>query len=140
MSASKVFGWVQAALYAKGLVLVPVGPTRLTEGGTWQLMSDCDPVMRQSPVVLEESDVLAHEDRAGLLVMTTLRVPDGVDSTHMRNALSPISTQTAGVGRIQDVPGRGLVIVDFAPVVAAMKRTVDAVGGMEPPKPKPRPD
>lgn len=50
-----------------------------------------------------------------------------MDTTRLRNALSPISTQTAGIGRISDVPDRWLLVADFAPVVATMKRLVDRV-------------
>jgi hypothetical protein len=142
LSGPKLFAWIQAALYAKRLVLRPMGGPECADGAaTWQLMDECDPVGRQAPVVIDVADIGAYADRTGLLVMTTIPLAEGVDSTQMRNALCPISTQTAGIGRIQDVPGcRAVVIVDYAPIVAAMKRTIDDVGAAAPPKPRPRPD
>lgn len=47
--------------------------------------------------------------------MTALSLAFTNDTTAMRNALAPLSTQTAGLGRIQDIPGSSVLIVgDFA--------------------------
>jgi hypothetical protein len=134
----RLFAWVQATLYAKRLALVPVGPPCAEGERAWQLLDVCDPVLMQCPTPLDESALLEHADRDGLFVTTTFHLADGVDTTQMRNALSPLATQTAGVGRIQDVPGsHSLVVCDFAPVLAAMKRAVDAVAAATPtPPPK----
>jgi hypothetical protein len=140
LPAARLFAWVQAVLYPKRLVLVPVGPPCAKDERAWQLLDECNPAVIQCPTPLDESALLEHADRDGLFVTTTFQLADGVDSTQMRNALCMLSTQTAGVGRIADVPGRrSLVVCDFAPVLAAMKRAVDAVGAAAPPPPKPSP-
>lgn len=138
MSGPRLFDWVQAALFQKDLALVPVGPRCANWERTWQVRSICDPVMISSAVEVEDDHVLDYADRNGLYVVTTLRVPEGVDTTQMRNALSLLATQTAGLGRISDVPkSHSLVVIDFGPVVAAMKRQIDAVGAATPPPPRP---
>jgi hypothetical protein len=124
---SELFDWLQAVLSYRKLVLVPVGP-RSPEGRVqWCVMDMADPSLKSKPVFIDEADVEGLADRDGLYVVTSLRVRDTVDVQRARNALSPLSTATAGIGRIQDVGRRFLVVGDFAPVVAAMKRMLDRI-------------
>jgi hypothetical protein len=142
MQQSELFPFVQAALSYRKLVLVPVGPKLANGEQAWFVMDLADPSLKSRPVFLEESEVLDYADRDGLYVVTTLRLRDTVDAVRARNALSPISTATAGIGRVQDNGGRFLIVSDFAPVVAAMKRTLDRINASTPPsavRPAPTP-
>jgi hypothetical protein len=127
MPASEFFPFLQAVLSYRKLVLVPVGPKLANGEQAWFVMDLADPSLKSRPVFLDESEVLEYADRDGLYVVTTLRVRDTVDAIRARNALSPLSTATAGIGRIQDMGGRFLIVGDFAPVVAAMKRLLDRI-------------
>lgn len=133
MPASDFFPFMQAALSYRKLVLVPVGPRLANGEQAWFVMDMADPNLKSRPVFLDESEVLEYAERDGLYVVTTLRVRDTVDLTRARNALSPLSTATAGIGRIQDLGARFLIVGDFAPVVAAMKRMLDRINAETPP-------
>jgi len=119
-----LFDWLQAVLSYRKLVLVPVGPKSPGSGKQqWFVMDQADPNLKSRPVYIDEERIDDYADRDGLYVVTTLTLNHINDTTRVRNALSPLSTQTAGIGRIQDIPGsRALIVGDFAPVVAAMKR------------------
>src|SRR5207247_1959324 len=84
----------------------------------WLLMDLADPNLKTRPTYLDESEVLDYADRDGLYVVTTLRVRDTIDLNRARNSLSPLATQTAGIGRIQEDGGRHLIVGDFAPVAS----------------------
>ena len=142
MDETELFAFVQAALSYRKLVLVPVGPKLVGGGYAWFIMDMADPNLKSRPVFLDESEVLDYADRDGLYVVTTLRLRDTVDAVRARNSLSPLSTATAGIGRVQDNGGRFLIVGDFAPVVAAMKRLLDRINAETPPsavRPAPAP-
>ena len=121
---SELFDWLQAVLSYRKLVLVPVGPKSPGTGlQQWFVMDQADPNLKSRPVYIAEDDIEKYADRDGLYIVTTLTLKYITDTTRVRNALAPLSTTTAGIGRIQDIPGSSALIVgDFAPVVAAMKR------------------
>jgi hypothetical protein len=121
-----LFAWLQAVLSYRKLCLVPVGPKSSDGKQQWFVMDQADPALKSRPVFIDESEVESYADRDGLYVVTSLRVRDTLDAQRARNALTPISTQTAGIGRITD-HGRFLVVGDFAPVVASMKRLLDRI-------------
>jgi hypothetical protein len=133
MRQSDLFAFAQAALSYKKLVLVPVGPKLADGQQAWFVMDQADPNLKSRPLFLEESEVLDYADRDGLYVVTTLRLRDTVDAVRARNSLSPLSTATAGIGRVQDNGGRFLIVGDLAPVVAAMKRLLDRINAETPP-------
>ncbi len=137
---SEMFDWLQAVLAYRKLVLVPVGP-RATDGGQqWYVMDQADPNLKSRPTFVAEADLADYADRDGLYIVTALRVRDTVDTAYLRNALSPLSTQIAGIGRITDVPyARTLIVGDFAPVVWAMKQSLDRINALaDRPMPEPR--
>ncbi len=129
---SELFDWLQAVLSFHKLVLVPVGPKGPDGAQQWLVMDQADPNLRSRPTWIEERDVFRHEDRDGFFVVTMLRVRDTVDPARVQRALAPLSTQTAGIGRIQEM-GSYLIVSDFAPVVAAMKRMLDRINNGTPP-------
>ena len=123
IAVDELFDWLQAVLSYRKLVLVPVGPKGPDGTQQWFVMDQADPNLKSRPVYIKETDIERYADRDGLYVVTTLTLENINDTTRVRNALSPLSTATAGIGRIQDIPGsRALIVGDFAPVVAAMKR------------------
>ncbi len=128
-----LFAWLQAVLSTRKLVMVPIGPKSADGKQQWYVMDQADPNLKSRPVFLEENEVFDYGDRDGLYVVTSLRVRDTVDVTRVRNMLSPLSTQTAGIGRIMEDGARHLVVGDFAPVVAAMKRLLDRINADTPP-------
>lgn len=123
---SRLVDAVRAVLHHENLLLVPIGLGG--EGEAYFVQDQNNPVIKGRPVWLPETEVLAHEECDGLYVVTTLRVRDMVDTSRVRQALTSMTTMSASIGRIQDVPGgRTILIGDFAPVVAAMKRVVDEI-------------
>lgn len=123
IDVDELFDWLQAVLSYRKLVLVPVGPAGVDGKQQWFVMDQADPNLKSKPVYVDERTIEKYADRDGLYVVTTLTLENISDTTRVRNALSPLSTATAGIGRIQDIPGsRTLIVGDFAPVVAAMKR------------------
>ncbi len=118
-----VFPWLQAVLSYHGLVLVPVGPTGPGGEQQWFALDQANANLTSRPVYLDEKEVLDYEDRDGLYVVTSFELQNISDTSRVRQALSQLSTKTAGLGRINDVPGtRNIIVGDFAPIVAAMKR------------------
>jgi general secretion pathway protein D len=128
-----LFDWLQAVLSYRKLVLVPVGPKGADGKQQWFVMDQADPNLKSRPVYIAEDAIEKYADRDGLYVVTTLTLKNINDTTRVRNALSPLSTATAGIGRIQDIPGsRALIVGDFAPVVAAMKRLLSYIDVQNP--------
>jgi hypothetical protein len=132
--SSRLVDAVRAALHQQAMVMMP-----MDVGGTAEAYAVVDmnnPVVKTRPTWIPESEVYAHEVCDGLYVLTTLRVRDIVDTARVRQALTLLTTQTASIGRVQDVPGgRAIVVGDFAPVVAAMKRVVDEINASAVPIP-----
>lgn len=125
---SELFDWLQAVLSFNNLVLVPVGPTSPDGSQQWFCLDQNNPMIKAKPVYVSENDILELADRDGLYVVTTFTLKHISDTARVRQALTGLSTQTASIGRIQDVPGsRAVIIGDFAPVVAAMKHLVDQI-------------
>ena len=136
---ARLFDWYQAMLAQRKLVLIPVGPALASGGHVWQILDQADPQLRSRPTYIDESEVYDYADRDGLFVTTALRVRDTVDATRVRNALQLLVTQTAGIGKLQDLGSRFLVVADFAPVVASMKRILDRINAETPPSAPIRP-
>jgi general secretion pathway protein D len=125
---ARLFDWLQAVLSYHGLVLVPVGPESPTGQQQWFALDQANANLTSRPVYIAEGDILDYADRDGLYVVTSITLKNIKDTGRVRQALSQMSTKTAGLGRINDIQGsRSLIIGDFAPIVAAMKRLVDFI-------------
>jgi hypothetical protein len=138
---SELFAWFQSMLIYRKLVVVPAGPVLENGEHAWVMMEMADPSLKSRPWIVAESEVASLENNDGLYIVTSLRLRDTVDAARARNALSTISTATAGIGRVQD-SGRFLIVGDFAPVVATMKRLIDRMNAETPPsavRPAPAP-
>jgi hypothetical protein len=121
LAGSQLYDWLQSVLNKRRMVLVPVGPVGANGTRQWFAMDTPDPSPTWGPVYIHESEIGDYADHEGTYVVTTITLSCTADTTRMRNALAPISTTTGGVGRIQDFPGSGALIVgDYAPVVAEM--------------------
>jgi general secretion pathway protein D len=135
---SDLFDWLQSALSYNNLVLVPVGPRSPDGMQQWFCLDQNNPMVKTKPVYVDEEDIRNYEDRDGLYIVTTLTLKHIADTSRVRQALTTLTTQTASIGRIQDVPGsRAIIVGDFAPVVAAMKRLVEYID-VENPRIEPR--
>lgn len=125
---TRLFDWLQAVLSFHGLVLVPVGPPGPDGQQQWFALDQANANLTSKPVYVPEDEILDYADRDGLYVVTSITLKYIKDSSRVRQALSQMSTKTAGLGRINDIQGsRSLIIGDFAPIVAAMKRLVDFI-------------
>lgn len=125
---SELFDWLQAVLSFNNMVLVPVGPVSPDGSKQWFCLDQNNPAIKTKPVYVAEDDILRYEERDGLYIVTSISLKNISDTGRVRQALTSLMTQTANIGRIQDVPGsRAVIIGDFAPVVAAMKRLVDYI-------------
>jgi type II secretion system protein D len=123
-----LFSWLQAVLSFNNLVLVPVGPTSPDGKQQWFCLDQNNAAVKTKPVYIDEKDIYEFEDRDGLYVVTSLQLRYISDTARVRQALTALTSTAAGGGRIQDVPGsRSIIVGDFAPVVAAMKRLVEYI-------------
>ncbi len=124
----ELFYWLQAVLSYHGLVLVPVGPPGASGQQQWFALDSANANLTSHPLYLAENEILKYAERDGLYVVTTFTLKHIKDVGRVRQALSQLSTKTAGLGRMNDIPGHRAVIVgDFAPIVAAMKRLLDFI-------------
>ena len=123
---SRLFEAARALLWEEGLALVRCGPQ--DAGEVWTVCDYRGLSVRWKRTFVAEADVPPLADADGVYVVTVLRVPDGVDPVQVRAALVPLSSKEGGFGAVTEVAdARALVVTDLAPVVASMKRVVDAL-------------
>lgn len=126
VQSSRLIDALRSILATSNQVIMPMSLGG--DGAGYMIYDQNNPLMKMGVEWVPESRVLGYEHADGKYIVTVLRVRDIVDTGRLRQALTSQTTQTAALGRIQDVPGgRGIVVSDFAPVVAAMKRIVDEV-------------
>ncbi len=125
---ARLFDWLQAVLSYHCLVLVPVGPPGPGGQQQWFALDQANAGLTSHPVYVAEDKLEDYADRDGLYVVTTITLKNIKDTSRVRQALSQMSTKTAGLGRINDIQGsRALIVGDFAPIVVAMKRLVEFI-------------
>ncbi len=125
---SELFDWLQAVLSFSSLVLVPVGPPSPDGKQQWYCLDQSNAMVKTRPVYIAEKDIFDYADRDGLYVVTSVTLKHISDTGRVRTALTALATSASGIGRVQDVPGsRSVILGDFAPVVAAMKRLLDYI-------------
>jgi general secretion pathway protein D len=130
---SELFDWLQAVLSYQQLVLVPVGPLSPDGKQQWYCLDQSNAMVKTRPVYIDEKDIFKYADRDGLYVVTSVTLKHISDTGRVRTALTALATTASGIGRVQDVPGsRSLILGDFAPVVAAMKRLLDYIDVEDP--------
>jgi len=119
-----LIAWLQDTAFYSSLVIVPQGPS---DRRAYVVMDLADPAATTRPAFVSEDELPALAGRVGLYVSCVLTLPDGVDPSRAINALSQLSTRTAGLGRVSDVgKGSGVIVVnDMAAVVATMRHALD---------------
>ena len=118
-----LIAWAQDQAFYDGIVLTQLGPADRRE---YAAMDLANPLVTAHPTFVDEDDIPRYAGRVGLYVSCVMTLPDGLEASRARNALSQLSTRTAGIGRVSDVgKSNVLVVSDFASVVANMRRALD---------------
>jgi len=123
---SRLFDVGRALLWEEGVALVRCGPQ--DAGEVWTVCDYQGLSVQWKRTFVAEADVPALADADGVSAVTVLGIPEGVDPAQVRAALQSLSTKEGGFGAVTEVAdARALVVRDLGPVVASMKRVVDAL-------------
>lgn len=120
---SRVFDAFRSVLMAFEIALIPVGPT----GYEVYLAVDSrstNNFVKNRALFLDSEAIYENRDRDGLFVATFLPIQHVENMTLVRTALSTM-VSPAGIGRVMEVPGSGIIIMDFAPTVWTMQQLVE---------------
>jgi hypothetical protein len=119
-----LIAWMQDACMYDSLVVLPFGPSDRRE---YAAMDLANPHVVTFATTVHEDDLPALAGRAGMYVSSVLTLPHDVDPNRVRNALSQLSTRTAGLGRVMEMDKHAgaIMVSDFASVVANMRRMLD---------------
>ena len=124
---ARMFDWLQGVLSFSSFILIPIGPS---DHEQWMVVDVTNPAIRSRPKYIKEEELEQWKDRDGVYIVSTLRVKnlDSGDLGRARTGLQQLLTTTATIGRINEVPGQSaFVIADFAPVVYACKKLLEAM-------------
>jgi type II secretory pathway component GspD/PulD (secretin) len=114
---------IRSILAFHEMTLIPVGP----KGYEILLAVDSrstNNLVKNKAEFVPFEEIGRHADRDGFYIMTSIPLRHIENLTMLRTALSTMVTP-AGLGRVHEVPGANRIIVmDYAPVVAAMARIV----------------
>ncbi|MCG3135084.1 MAG: hypothetical protein HMLKMBBP_02587 [Planctomycetes bacterium] len=125
---SELFSWLQSVISFQQLVLVPVGPIAPDGTQQWYCLEQANQMVRSRPVYLREEQIFEYENRDGLYVVTSVTLQNISDTARVKAALQQLASTSSSIGKVQDVPGsRALILADFAPMVASMKRLLDYI-------------
>ena len=117
----KLFITFRAILSFYELTLVPIGP----KGYQIYLAIDSrstNNFVKNKAQYVDYRNLDQYEDHDGLFISCAIPVKHIDNLTTLRTALSTMVTP-AGIGRVQEVPGSGSIIVmDFAPTVVSMAK------------------
>lgn len=119
--AGKELDIVRSILAFYEITLVPVGPRGYEVLLAVDSRSTNNLVKGKAEYVPFET-IARHADRDGYFIMTSIPVRHIENLTILRTALSTMVTP-AGIGRVHEV-GNRIIVMDFAPTVAAMARVV----------------
>jgi general secretion pathway protein D len=119
----RVFDTFRAILAFYELVLVPIGP----RGYEIYLVIDSrstNNFVKNKAVYVDHKDLEQYEDHDGLYISCAIPLTHIENLTTLRTALSTM-VSPAGIGRVHEVPGsNSIIIMDFAPTVAAMAKLI----------------
>ena len=119
----RAFDTFRAILAFYELVLVPIGPA----GYEIYLVIDSrstNNFVKNKAVYVDYQDLDKYADQDGLYISCAIPLRYIDNLTTLRTALSTMVTP-AGIGRVHEVPGsNNIIIMDFAPTVAAMSRLI----------------
>ncbi|MHC4491740.1 MAG: secretin N-terminal domain-containing protein [Planctomycetota bacterium] len=120
---NRVFDTFRAILAFYELVLVPIGP----RGYEIYLVIDSrstNNFVKNKAVYVDYKELDRYEDQDGLYISCAIPLTHIENLTTLRTALSTM-VSPAGIGRVHEVPGsNSIIIMDFAPTVAAMATLV----------------
>ncbi len=129
----RAFDTFRAILSFFELTLIPIGP----KGYEIYLVIDSrstNNAVKNKAVYVDYKDLEKFEDQDGLYISCALPVRYIENLTMLRTALSPM-VSPGGLGRVQEVPGsNSIIIMDFAPTVAAMARLIQQMDVQPPGK------
>jgi type II secretory pathway component GspD/PulD (secretin) len=115
---AKLFDTMRAILTFYELTLIPVGPRGYEVYLAVDSRSTNNFVKNKAAFVDHKSlDRVADQD--GMYIRNFVPVQHIENLTTLRTALSSM-VSPAGIGRVHEVPGAGLIVMDFGPTVASM--------------------
>jgi len=115
---------VRAVLAFYEITLVPVGPKGYEILLAIDGQRSTNNLVKNKATFVPSESIAQYEDRDGLYIMTSIPVRFIENLTMLRTALSTMVTP-AGIGRVHEVPGvNRIILMDYAPTVAAMARVV----------------
>ncbi|MHC4341319.1 MAG: secretin N-terminal domain-containing protein, partial [Planctomycetota bacterium] len=131
----RLFDTYRAILAFYELNMIPIGP----KGYEIYLVVDSrstNNFVKNKAVYVDPAELEKYADKDGMYVSCAIQVQHIDNLTTLRTALSTM-VSPAGLGRVHEVPGsRSIIIMDFAPTVAAMARLIKQMDvkpvGMEP--------
>ena len=115
---SRLLDTFRAILSFYEMTLIPVGP----KGYEIYLAVDSrstNNFVKNKAVYVAADNLSDYADRDGLFIRTYIPVRHIENLTTLRTALSTM-VSPAGIGRVHEVSGVGLIVMDFAPTVAGM--------------------
>ncbi|MHC4938294.1 MAG: secretin N-terminal domain-containing protein [Planctomycetota bacterium] len=116
---AQLFNTFRAILTFYELTLIPVGPRGYEVHFVVDSRSTNNFIKNKAAFVAHDMlDSVA--DRDGVYIRTFVPIEHIENLTTLRTALSSM-VSPAGIGRVHEVPGAGLILMDFAPTVAAMR-------------------
>ena len=115
---AKLFDTFRAMLTFYEITLIPVGPRGYEVLLAVDSRSTNNFVKNKAAFVDHKAlDRVADQD--GLYIRTFVPIQHIENLTTLRTALSTM-VSPAGIGRVHEVPGAGLIVMDFGPTVASM--------------------
>jgi len=120
---SRLFDSFRSILTAFELTLIPVGPS----GYEVYLAVDSrstNNFVKNRAIFLEPKQLRENRDRDGVFIATFIPIKHVENMTLVRTALSALVTP-AGIGRVMEIPGGGIIIMDFAPTVYTMHQLIE---------------
>lgn len=115
---AKLFDTFRAMLTFYELTLIPVGPRGYEVYLAVDSRSSNNFVKNKAQFV-DHKNLESASDQDGLFIQTFVPIQHIENLTTLRTALSTM-VSPAGIGRVHEVPGAGLIVMDFAPTVARM--------------------
>jgi len=122
---TKAFDAFRAILAFYELILVPVGP----RGYETHLVVDSrstNNFVKNKALFVEDREIAQFADRDGLYISSFIPVEHVENLTTLRTALSTM-VSPAGICRVHEDSGVGVLVMDYAPVVSAMQRLISAM-------------
>lgn len=130
----RALAWLQAVLYFHRLMMTPLGPETPGTPPRFSVMDMANPAVQSAAIFVPEGEIEAHADREGLYLNTVFPLGHAADPQRVRAMLSQYSTKTAAIGRVLDLSDAHAVFAaDFAPTLAVMRRTLEAMGALRSP-------